>query len=144
MRWILLVTLTAVVLLALRAIWRRHGPPARTAARRFDRLPELRLARRPRGVARLLHRRRSSEPNPFEVLRVQSRLSAVADEVRELERDHTVYARAHHLEATQWAYDALLAEACVLAGVATEPSEPGDEGERFREEVELTSRGWSW
>ncbi|RYV51892.1 hypothetical protein EUA98_06460 [Pengzhenrongella frigida] len=91
-----------------------------------------------------LHRRRTPAPNPFEVLRIQTRLSAVADEVRALERDETVFARAHHLEATQVAYDALLAEACVLAGVATRPSAPGDEGERFREEVELAERGWSW
>ena len=75
---------------------------------------------------------------------MQTRLSAVADEVRALERDETAFARAHHLEATQRAYDALLAEACVLAGVATHPTDPGDESERFREEVELTSRGWSW
>jgi hypothetical protein len=78
------------------------------------------------------------------VLRVQARLSAVADEVRALEQDETVFARAHHLEATQAAYDALLAEACQLAGVTTEPGVPGDEHERFREEVELTERGWSW
>ncbi|HEY5516145.1 MAG TPA: hypothetical protein VIK12_08055, partial [Pengzhenrongella sp.] len=87
---------------------------------------------------------RANLPNPFEVLRVQTRLGVVADEVRMLELNETVFARAHHLEATQAAYDALLAEACGLAGVATEPGGPNDELERFREEVELTSRGWSW
>lgn len=132
MRWIPLVVLTAVVLVALRLVSRHLGPPAPGGARR-TRHPLLRL-----------HHRRPPGPNPFEVLRVQTRLGAVADEVRSLERDETVYARAHHLEATQSAYDALLAEACVLAGVATEPSERGDEHERFREEVELAARGWSW
>lgn len=87
---------------------------------------------------------RPDQPNPFEVLRVQTRLGVVADEVRALERDQSVFAKAHHLEVTQTAYDALLAEACQLAGVATGPSSHGDEQERFREEVELASRGWSW
>ncbi|HEY8719794.1 hypothetical protein [Pengzhenrongella sp.] len=112
-------------------------PPADRSPRRAP--PLLRL-RRP-GSRRW---RRKGELNPFEVLRVQTRLGIVADEVRMLERDQNVYARAHHLEATQKAYDALLAEACILAGVATDPAARGDEQERFREEVELTSRGWSW
>lgn len=141
MRWIPLVMFAAVVLWALRLVWRRLGAPSRAALRGPDPLPEPGRSRR---IVRLLHHRRTAPPNPFEVLRVQTRLSAVADEVRALERNETAFARAHHLEATQRAYDALLAEACVLAGVATNPYERGDETERFREEVELTSRGWSW
>jgi hypothetical protein len=61
-----------------------------------------------------------------------------------------VYARVHHLRATEAAYDALLDEACRLAGIPTQP-QPGrlstialDRDTRFREEVELASRGWSW
>lgn len=99
-----------------------------------------------------LRRRPTSPPppDPFEVLRVQMRLAALADEVRALERSADVYARVHHLRATEAAYDALLDEACRLAGV---PRAPGptrlstvaqDRDERFREEVELASRGWSW
>jgi len=144
MRWIPLIVLAAAVLWALRPLWRRLRSPSRTGPRGPDAPPEPGRPRRPRRIVTLLHRRRGTPPNPFEVLRIQTRLSAVADEVRALERDETAFARAHHLEATQRAYDALLAEACVLAGVATHPTDPGDESERFREEVELTSRGWSW
>ncbi|QTE31212.1 hypothetical protein J4E96_00300 [Pengzhenrongella sicca] len=89
-----------------------------------------------------------SAPDPFEVLRVQIRLGALAEEVRALERNGGLYARGHHLKATQAAYDALLIEACVLAGIAiaggARATVPQDEIERFREEVELASRGWSW
>lgn len=132
MRWIVLVTLTTVVLAAL-------GPSRRRSR------PRPRLVSRDRGhIAGLRRRGGAQQANPFEVLRVQTRLGVVADEVRALERDQNVYARAHHLEATTNAYDALLAEACVLAGVATAPGTHGDEQERFREEVELASRGWSW
>ncbi|NMR20283.1 hypothetical protein HIR71_08645 [Cellulomonas fimi] len=88
-------------------------------------------------------RRPDVEVDPFEILRLQLRLGAIADQVRALERDANVYARAHHLEATTNAYDALLAEACMLAGVDRDPHARGD-AERFREEVELTARGWSW
>jgi hypothetical protein len=87
-------------------------------------------------------------PDPFEVLRVQLRLGVLAEEVRSLECSGDVYARGHHLKATQAAYDALLTEACILAGISTSPSArptiPQGEQERFREEVELASRGWSW
>jgi hypothetical protein len=97
-----------------------------------------------------LRRRPPPPPDPFEVLRVQMRLAALAEEVRALERSSDVYARGHHIKATEAAYDAMLFEACRLAGVPT-GSQPGrlstiaqDRDERFREEVELASRGWSW
>ena len=97
-----------------------------------------------------LRRRPPPPPDPFEVLRVQLRLAALAEEVRALERSADVYARVHHVRATEAAYDAMLDEACRLAGVPV-PHRPGrlstiphDRGERFREEVELASRGWSW
>jgi len=95
-------------------------------------------------------RRATPPPDPFEVLRVQMRLAVLADEVRALERSADVYARVHHLRATEAAYDAMLMEACRLAGVPTlrPPDRPStmaqDKHERFREEVELASRGWSW
>ena len=132
MRWTVLAILMAVALAAL-GIRAHRRPPSRSTVRRDGRWR----------VVGLVHRRRPDEPNPFEVLRVQTRLGVVADECRALERDQSVFARAHRLEATQAAYAALLAEACQLAGVATGPSR-GDEQERFREEVELASRGWSW
>ncbi|WP_028045983.1 hypothetical protein [Cellulomonas sp. URHE0023] len=82
--------------------------------------------------------------DPFMTLHVQSRLSKVAEHVRELEADPHAFARAERLIASQLAYDQLLAEACRLAGVEVEPHPKGDGAERFREEVELASRGWGW
>jgi hypothetical protein len=98
----------------------------------------------------LRSRREPPPPDPFEVLRVQMRLAVLADEVRALERSEDVYALGHHLRATEAAYDAMLIRACHLAGVptsappttpATVPQSPHD---RFRAEVELAARGWSW
>jgi len=95
-------------------------------------------------------RRPTPPPDPFEVLRVQMRLAVLADEVRALERSAEVFGRVHHMRATEAAYDAMLFEACRLAGVPTQ-GPPGrlstmvqDRQERFREEVELAARGWSW
>ena len=95
-------------------------------------------------------RRQPPPPDPFEVLRVQMRLAVLADEVRALERSEDVYARMHHLRATEAAYDAMLVHACRLAGVPTSaapgavPTVAQSQQERFREEVELAARGWSW
>ncbi|MBC7292037.1 MAG: hypothetical protein H5T83_11990 [Actinotalea sp.] len=106
-------------------------------------------------------------PDPFEVLSLQVRLGLLADQLRVLENDPQVFARARRLIAVRAAYDALLAEACRLAGVELEEDEeegapPGggprrleglptenrmtvvSDHQRFREEMELASRGWSW
>lgn len=89
-------------------------------------------------------------PDPFDVLTVQVQLGRVAAQMRALEADPRAWARARRLFAAQAAYDALLAEACRLAGVpvtqewSPEPWGPTREPERFREEMELASRGWSW
>lgn len=94
-------------------------------------------------------RRRDPAPDPLETLALQVRLSELAAEMRRLEADPDVYARAHHYLAVQGAYDALLREACRLTGLPVEDAplragfRAGDE-ERFREELELSSRGWSW
>lgn len=88
--------------------------------------------------------------DPFEVLTVQVQLGRLAAQVAALEADPHAWARGRRLLATQAAYDALLAEACRLAGVPVErvetpePWVPVHEPERFREEMELASRGWSW
>ncbi|GEL94163.1 hypothetical protein [Cellulomonas composti] len=94
--------------------------------------------------AEILRNRHPKPPDPFDALWVQDRLTKVADHVRELELDPHLYARAERIIATQLAYDQLLAKACGMAGVEVEAHALGDPGERFREEVELTSRGWSW
>jgi hypothetical protein len=127
-----------------RRAWRRHHPPPPPAP-----------------------------PDPFEVLALQVRLGLLADQLRVLESDPQVFARARRLMAVRGAYDALLAEACRLAGVELDEDGgapvSGDhraegplagehragmhrsdavtvvsDDERFREEMELASRGWSW
>lgn len=109
----------------------------------------MHVLRRPAGV---LHR---GDDDPFEVLALQCRLTALAAEIQRLERDRTTIALAHHLRATQYAYDALLAEACHLVGLADDvpaPAIPGtipaswivDEDTRMRKELELSARGWTW
>ena len=121
---------------------------------------QVRLARSLRRVGRLLRRpfrgwsrrrpsRHTSAPDPFAALSVQVRLGLVADQLRALEADQHAWARGKRLQATQAAYDDLLAEACRLAGVdVAGPAYPGaltaSEPERFREEMELAARGWSW
>ncbi|MDR7380728.1 hypothetical protein [Promicromonospora iranensis] len=92
---------------------------------------------------------RARTPDPLVTLRLQVRLGELAAELRRVEEDPAVYARAHHWFAVQGAYDALLREACQLAGLptATAPlraDERAAAGERLREELELSSRGWSW
>ena len=91
----------------------------------------------------------SPEPDPFAALRLQLRLADLAAQVRVLESDTRVWARARRLEAVQVAYDGLLTEACRLAGVAPEELEITaprrlTEPERFDEELALVQAGWSW
>jgi anti-sigma-K factor RskA len=94
------------------------------------------------------------EVDPLVTLDVQLRLAFAAAEVRRIEADAALYARAHHWRAAVLAYDSLLREACYLAGVdpqdVAEPPAPLDadapraQEARLREELELTARGWSW
>jgi hypothetical protein len=88
-------------------------------------------------------------PDPLVTLRLQTRLGQLATELRRVEEDPGVYARAHHWFAVQSAYDALLHEACRLAGLPADTAplradERTAADERLREELELSSRGWSW
>ncbi|GIG41581.1 hypothetical protein [Cellulomonas phragmiteti] len=102
------------------------------------------LAESLEAVAERLRHRHVEPFDPFLTLRVQERLGAVADHVRRLEGDERAFARAERIIASQLAYDQLLAEACHLAGVEVRPAAAGDAQERFREEVELAARGWTW
>ena len=110
-------------------------------------LRRLRPRRKATGKPR--RRRPTAQPDPFDALDVQVRLGQVAALVRALESDPKVWARGKRMQATQAAYDDLLAEACELAGVEVPPLDRAatralDDPERFREELELASRGWSW
>ena len=84
----------------------------------------------------------SPEPDPFEALRIQSRLGVLARELQQLTMHEA--AAAHRQAALRGAYDDLLAEACELAQVPAPV--PGTDGEARRryEEQQLAERGWSW
>ena len=139
MAWLLMVWCATACTVA--AVWwvlraPRHVPTDRTT-------------RRARGERRGPLRRRVPAPDPLTTLALQVRLSELAAEMRRIEADPDVYARAHHYLAVQGAYDALLREACRLTGLPVEDAplragfRTGDD-ERFREELELSARGWSW
>lgn len=104
----------------------------------------VRLARELERAARRLRRHEPPTPDPFVALRLQTRLGVVADHARALEGEPRTWALAERVVATNLAYDQLLAEACRLAGVEVLERATGDPQERFREEVELASRGWTW
>ena len=125
--------------------WRRR---LRAAIGRFwDRLhPRRRRARDLAAEVRLdkVGDGKIAVPDPFLALRVQTRLGKVAELARTIEDEPRSMARAERLIATQLAYDDLLAEACQLAGVQLSNRAKGDPQERFRKEVELAERGWTW
>lgn len=100
-----------------------------------------------RDLTRLVDRvlgRRGPPPDPFDALRLQSRLGALAEEIRDLESGPRVYAKVHRLVAVNAAYDDLLDEACRLAGVPESPGSERGEALRWHEERALAERGWSW
>ena len=145
---VLLLLLAACTALA---VWsRRRARPADADRLRQDdpsRHRERRRGRRWIGRLRLGSRRRRPEPDPFAMLTVQEQLSRLAAHIRALDADPKVWARGRRMIAAQTAYDAVLAEACRMAGVDLDAGPmplPLDEPERFREEIELAERGWSW
>ncbi|GAA1977239.1 hypothetical protein GCM10009718_12020 [Isoptericola halotolerans] len=94
-------------------------------------------------------RRRRAGPDPWETLAIQVRLGELAQELRTVTDDPGLFARAHHWRAVQDAYDAMLRDACRVAGLAVvdhplRADEHVTEDERLREELALASRGWSW
>jgi hypothetical protein len=134
MVWIVLLVALLVGVLAARVLLRR--------ARSF---PRARPSSKPA----------APEIDPFEILALQLRLSTLATQIQRIEHDETSLARAHHLRATQYAYDAILRQACLLVGLDDQSRSPAtdelvsdtwvvDEDERMRQELELCARGWSW
>ncbi|MGW7684265.1 hypothetical protein ACWGID_26215 [Kribbella sp. NPDC054772] len=102
------------------------------------------LEQRTARVTSRLHRRAVVEPDPFDTLRLQTRLGHLSSKIRSVESTPHIYARAHRLMALEAAYDDLLDEACRLAGVPGEPEQQRSEAKRWHEEQELAARGWSW
>jgi hypothetical protein len=138
MNWLIMAAVFFIPALVFGAIWHLFPSP--------DEPPRWRtwLATHLERAAAHLRRPKPPVYDPFLVLRVQERLGVVADHVRSLELDPHTFARAERIIASQLAYDQLLAEACQLAGVEIQVVAKGDPAERFREEVELASRGWAW
>lgn len=144
--WMVLPALTFAVL--LRLLPGEGSTPRRRAGRRGRPAGRLRggaATALDRVATRLRHGQHGEpEPDPFDALHVQVRLGIVAEHLRRLEDDPHAWARAERIIASQLAYDALLADACRLAGIEVLPRVKGDPWERVREEVELTARGWTW
>jgi hypothetical protein len=126
-----LVVLAAVALFVL-CPWRRWISRLYRAAERGQSL-----------LTSLPRFRRTPPPDPFEALHVQMRLHAVVVEIGELHVDDMAFARAARLEARVLAYDALLRNACELAGVDDLDEATGRDG-RMQRELQLAERGWSW
>ncbi|WP_202868052.1 hypothetical protein [Kribbella sindirgiensis] len=102
------------------------------------------LQRRTARLTARLRRRQEPEPDPFDTLRLQTRLGHLSTKIRRVESTPHVYARAHRLMALEAAYDDLLDEACRLAGCPCESEQQRSEEKRWQEEQELAARGWSW
>jgi hypothetical protein len=95
-------------------------------------------------VTSRLHRHAIAQPDPFDTLRLQTRLGYLSTKIRSVESTPHVYARAHRLMALEAAYDDLLDEACRLAGCPDEGDTKRTEAKRWQEEQELAARGWTW
>ena len=132
MGWLILFVLPALFFLLLDLLV--FGKPP----------PWLRMPAVVHRAWRRVHRPPPVHFDPFDALHVQHRLGSLTEEIQRLEDDRLVFARAHRIKVAQSAYDAVLGEACRLAGV--QPQEDGRPGptERAREELELASRGWFW
>lgn len=116
-----------------------NPPPSRRR-----RLLRRRLRRRTARLTVRLHRTRVPAPDPFDTLRLQTRLTCLSSKIRRVESTPHVYARAHRLMALEAAYDDLLDEACRLAGCPDPPDQKRSEAKRWQEEQELAARGWTW
>jgi hypothetical protein len=138
--WLALPALTFVAALSLLPGGDTSGRRRAVPARVRDRVAGL----LDRVAAHVRHGHRVPAPDPFDALHVQMRLAIVTDHLQQLEADRHAWARAERIIASQLAYDALLADACRLAGVEVLPRAKGDPWERMREEVELAARGWTW
>jgi hypothetical protein len=134
MEWLAVLFLFLFLCALLDAVLPRSRPS------RLQRLLQPSIDR----LSRRLRRRRIAAADPFDTLRVQTRLSHLAGEIRRIETTPRIYARAHRLKVAEAAYDDLLDEACRLAGVPSEADLERSEEKRWLEERELASRGWSW
>jgi len=70
--------------------------------------------------ARALRASRTARTMP----EIQARMAALAEEIRQWELSDS-HSRSHHITAAQIAYDGLLAEACMRAGIAALANDAG-------------------
>jgi hypothetical protein len=133
MEWAALLVSVTVLIALLNHVLPHPPSPLR---RRLQPLVDRMAAR--------LRRSTRAEPDPFDTLRLQTRLGELAGEIHRVQATPRVYAKAHRLMALEAAYDDLLDEACRLAGVPGEADLHRGEQRRWLEEQELATRGWSW
>lgn len=88
-------------------------------------------------------RDRSTEPDPFLTLELQTRLARLSAELRGLDVRRTGRLGSwHHTRAAQEAYERTLDDACALAGLPVEPGR--GHAHRLLAEASLQSAGWRW
>lgn len=130
-------------------LFQRGTPAFVPPSRRLGASPDDQPRRRRRGLFASRRRQREEETAAREVLAVldlQLRLGRLTTLLRKIDVDPDLFARQHHWRTTLWAYDSILADACVLAGVEVIEAEPGPKAdeERTRRELELCACGWNW
>lgn len=93
---------------------------------------------------RLVRKWRSPGPDPFATLELQTHLTRLSAELRDLQRERVPrFAIHHHAEAATRAYEMTLADACRLIGIP--PAEGRDRDARILlMEAELVGAGWAW
>ncbi len=119
------LVVTAAVFLALEWLWCRPSwlPLSRVVSSDHGRRPAMQPL--------------PPISDPFALPAVRGRLDDLAAELRRLERDPTVFAKAFRTRVAELAYDALLAEAARLTSVTTIEMEITTSWAPLREELDV-------
>ncbi|TGO06395.1 hypothetical protein [Serinibacter arcticus] len=88
-----------------------------------------------------LRQRRAPAVDPLLTLETQATLGRLTTELCRLDRADGAFGRAHHVRATQGAYEGVLRRALRLAGGDDALHHPGDV---VGLELDLAARGWTW
>lgn len=88
-----------------------------------------------------LRQRRAPAVDPLLALETQATLGRLTAELCRLDRSRGAFGGAHHVRATQGAYEGVLRRALRLAGGDDTRHSAGDV---VGLELDLASRGWSW
>lgn len=88
-------------------------------------------------------RDRTTEPDPFLTLELQTRLARLTAELQGLDAGGTRHFGSwHHTRAAKEAYERTLDDACELAGLPVEPGR--GPGHCLLAELTLQNAGWRW